>query len=87
MGLEIASVAGITAIAYLSGMACKASSRVKDEVIPVECGVVGMVLGIIGLYVMPNFPAKDVINAAAVGIASGLAATGIDQIGKQLGKL
>ncbi|MEE1497332.1 MAG: enolase, partial [Clostridium sp.] len=37
-------------------------------------------------FVMPDFPAQDVINAAAVGIASGLAATGINQAVKQLGR-
>ncbi|MCC6093655.1 MAG: phage holin family protein, partial [Eubacterium sp.] len=31
-------------------------------------------------------PAKDVINALAVGIVSGLAATGVNQIYKQLTK-
>jgi ribonucleotide monophosphatase NagD (HAD superfamily) len=34
---------------------------------------------------MPDFPATDVINALAIGIVSGLAATGINQITKQLG--
>lgn len=81
--LGIASVAGIVAICYLIGMGCKAVESVKDELIPVICGVSGAVLGIVGLYVMPDFPATDVINAAAVGIASGLAATGVNQIIKQ----
>ena len=43
-------------------------------------------LGVAGMYVIANFPAKDIINAAAVGIASGLAATGANQIMKQAGK-
>ncbi len=33
---------------------------------------------------MPEFPAADPITAVAVGIVSGLAATGADQIAKQL---
>ena len=33
---------------------------------------------------MPNFPATDIINAIAVGIVSGLAATGANQIFKQM---
>jgi hypothetical protein len=33
---------------------------------------------------MPDFPAGDYITAGAVGIASGLAATGMDQMVKQL---
>lgn len=84
MELGIASVAGITAICYLAGMACKASARLKNEWIPVICGAIGGLLGIAGLYIMPDFPAGDIINAAAVGIASGLAATGIHQAAKQL---
>jgi hypothetical protein len=35
---------------------------------------------------MPDFPAKDILNAIAIGITSGLASTGADQIGKQLFK-
>ena len=65
-------------------MACKASEKVKDENIPVTCGVAGAALGVAGMYIMPDFPAHDVINAAAIGIVSGLAATGIDQAKKQL---
>ena len=34
---------------------------------------------------MPDFPAADMLTAIAVGIVSGLAATGIDQTVKQLG--
>lgn len=82
----VASVAGIMVICYLVGMGCKASERVKDEVIPVVCGVVGAAFGVAGLYVMPDFPAHDVINAAAVGIASGLGAVGLNQIKKQAQK-
>lgn len=82
----VASVAGIMVICYLAGMLCKASEKVKDEAIPVACGLVGAVLGVVGLYVMPDFPANDVINAAAVGIASGLGAVGVNQIKKQAEK-
>ena len=47
---------------------------------------VGCMLGIVGRFVIPDFPAADIINAAAVGIASGLAATGANQLYKQLSK-
>ena len=86
MDFGIASVAAITVIAYLVGIGCKAAGSVKDELIPVICGCVGAVLGVAGLYLMPDFPATDVINALAVGIVSGLAATGVNQIYKQLTK-
>ena len=62
-------------------------SKLPDEWIPVAVGVVGMVLGLVSLYTgVPDFPAKDPINAAFVGAVSGLSAVGIDQIGKQLQK-
>ena len=63
MDFGIASVAAITVIAYLIGQGCKASEKISDSWIPVICGCVGAVLGIAGLYLMPDFPAKDVINA------------------------
>ena len=87
MDFGIASVAGITVICYLAGMVCKASARLRNEVIPVVCGVTGGILGVAGMYLMPEFPATDVINAAAIGIVSGLAATGAHQVIKQVGKM
>ena len=72
MDFGIASVAAITVIAYLIGAGCKASTRVPDTWIPVICGVVGAVLGAAGLYLMPDFPAKDIVNALAVGMSAGL---------------
>lgn len=86
MELGIASVAAITVICYLAGMGCKASEKVKDEFIPVVCGVAGGILGVAGMYLMPDFPAGDVINAVAIGIVSGLAATGANQVLKQVSK-
>lgn len=62
------------------------STKVKDNYIPVIVGVVGGALGILGMFVIPDFPANDVINACAVGIISGLASTGADQIYKQVKK-
>jgi len=35
---------------------------------------------------IPDFPATDYITAIAIGIVSGLAATGVNQIYKQLTK-
>lgn len=82
--LGIASVAAITVICYLVGAGIKASG-LDNKWIPVVVGVVGGILGVVGLRFMPDFPASDIITAVAVGIVSGLAATGIDQVVKQLG--
>ena len=83
--LGIASVAVITVIVYLIAMAVKATA-IDNKWIPVICGIVGGILGAAAfLWVpIPEFPAKDILSAIAVGIVSGLAATGINQIGKQL---
>ena len=82
---EFATVAGITVICFLIGMAVKASP-LDDKYIPIIVGVSGAVLGVAGLYTMPAFPVDNVIDAVAVGIASGLAATGAHQVAHQLTK-
>ncbi len=83
MDFGIAGVAAITVIAYVTGLAVKASG-LNDKWIPILCGLTGGILGVVSLFVMPAFPADDVINALAVGIVSGLAATGVDQVMKQM---
>ena len=84
MDFGIGSVVAITVITYLIGMGCKSFERLDNKFIPVICGLVGAVLGVVGMQTMADFPAKDVLNALAVGIVSGLASTGANQIGKQL---
>ena len=85
MDFGIAGVAAITVIAYLIGSAVKATT-LDNRWIPSICGTVGGILGVLAIRIMPDFPATDYITAVAVGIVSGLAATGVNQIGKQLGK-
>ena len=82
---NVASVAAITVICYLIAMGVKAT-KLDNKYIPVICGVMGGILGIVGMFVIPQYPAGDVLNAAAVGIVSGLAATGANQVYKQLTK-
>lgn len=79
----IAGVAAITVICYLIGQGVKASG-LDNKWIPVIVGACGGVLGVAGMFLMADFPAGDMLTAAAVGIVSGLAATGVDQAGKQL---
>lgn len=80
-------VLSIVIIAYLCGLLAKLCKKIPNEAIPVIVGIVGGVVGVIGLKVMPDFPATDIISAIAVGIASGLASTGADQVIKQTKKL
>ena len=82
---EVASVVGITVICALIGMVAKALP-INDKWIPAIVGVAGAILGVVGMNVIPDFPATDIINALAVGIVSGLASTGAHQIVKQAAK-
>lgn len=87
MELGIASFAAITVIAYLVGYFCKTADNIPDKWIPCICGIAGCILGIVAYYIkVPDFPANDVLNAAAVGVVSGFSATAINQIYKQLTK-
>lgn len=82
--LGIASVAAITVICYLVGMACKAADFIDDRKIPVIMGISGAVLGVVAYFTkMPEFDGFHIVTAIAVGIVSGLAATGVNQIFKQ----
>lgn len=81
------TVLAIVVITYLVGLGAKLCSKVKDNYIPVIVGVAGGILGVVGMYVIPNFPATDVLDAIAVGIVSGLASTGVDQVRKQAKKV
>ncbi len=85
MDFGIAGVAAITVIVYIIGLAVKATN-IDNKWIPVICGIVGGALGVVGMMYMPDFPATDYITAAAVGIVSGLAATGADKVVKQMKK-
>ncbi len=81
--LGITGVAVITVICFLVGQAVKVTG-LDNKYIPVIVGAAGGVLGVVGMLVMPDFPATDYLTAVAVGIVSGLAATGINQVYKQL---
>ena len=85
MDFGIASVAGITVICYLVALCIKATAM-PNKWLPVICGALGGVLGIVGMFTIPDFPAADALSAVAVGVVSGLAATGANQIFKQIKK-
>lgn len=85
--LGIVSVAAITIICYAIGVACKANEHVKDKYIPAIMGASGAALGVVAYFTkMPEFAGFHILTAIAVGIASGFAATGINQIFKQAQK-
>jgi hypothetical protein len=76
----------IVTLSYVVGLGCKAAKKIPDEWIPVIMAVVGGALGALGMGTIPDFPATDYITAVAVGAVSGLAATGVNQMYKQMNK-
>lgn len=88
MEMEImgfAAIPAITVICYLIGECVKAAC-IDNKYIPLICGVAGLVLGIVAMHIMPDYPGTDYLTAAAIGIVSGLAATGANQVLQQLTK-
>ncbi len=73
--LGIASVAAITVITYLMGMAVRAS-RMDNKWIPILCGLLGGCWGAGELLsaAHPRLSGGGPYHRAAVGIVSGLAA-------------
>ena len=79
----VATIPSIIIICYLVAQGVKVTP-LDNKVIPIICGVFGGVLGIVAKHIVPDFPAADYLTAIAIGIVSGLSATGINQIYKQL---
>lgn len=84
--MQTGTVLAIVVITYLIGAAAKLIPHIKDEYIPVIVGVAGGALGVAGMYLMPDYPAQDIMNAIAIGIVSGLSSTGVNQVYKQIKK-
>lgn len=83
---DFVPVAGVAVICYLIGMGIKISP-LDDRWIPLCVGICGGILGVVGLVTgMPEFSSMHILNAIAVGVVSGLGATGLDQTFKQLKK-
>lgn len=84
---EFISVPAIVVVCYLIGMIVKLFGEKADNFIPVICGVCGGILGVLVFFTIPGFiGASNWITALAIGIVSGLSATGANQVYKQLTK-
>lgn len=83
--LGITQVASITVICYLVGLIVKSIGSI-NKFIPAIVGIVGGILGALAMNIIPDFGAGDILTAIAIGIVSGLASTGMDQVVKQLTK-
>ena len=83
MDFGLTAVVAITAICYLVAQGVKLT-KLPNQWLPILCGVCGGLLGILGYYTTPTYPAEELLTAIAVGIQSGLAATGAHQAVCQL---
>lgn len=81
--LGIATYPVITIIVFLACELVKAT-ELDNKWLPVIAGSFGGALGVVAMYVMKDFIAQDPLTAIAIGIMSGLAATGAHQVVKQL---
>ena len=88
--IQMAGVPVITAMVYGAMAGYKLIVNGKENlvrIIPVIAVALGVVLGIIAFYAVSGImPADNVFTAIIIGGASGLAATGGNQIFKQLTK-
>ena len=86
--LELVSVPAIAAIVYwviaIIKYAVKENETFK-RFIPLIAVGLGVILGVVAYYLVPGIiPADNVVVAIIIGGASGLTATGVNQIIKQL---
>ena len=77
---------GIPAIVVISYMITETFKMfINNKYLPIVAGISGGVLGVISFVLQIDImPATDIISALAIGIISGLAATGSNQIIKQI---
>ena len=79
----------IVGVIYLIGALLKAiNNETLDKFIPVICGFCGGILAIIVYKTIPGYlPADNWLIALYIGIGSGLASVGVNQIYKQFTKV
>ena len=83
---EIVTVPVIVGFCYLVGYIIKLFKNDRlDNFIPGICIVIGVALGIIAFYTIPDIiPASNWLSASVIGGFSGLSATGVNQVVKKL---
>ena len=85
---NIIAIPAITVLCYVGAELLKAFVLSEDRYknIPVLCALLGVILGVVSHLWLPGYiPAENVIAASAVGAVSGWAATGVNQVIKQMG--
>lgn len=89
--VEVVAVPVIAAIVYgvmaVYRQLVAGKAAVWTSLIPVWAGILGTAIGVIAFYLVPEaMPADNVLTAILLGLASGLSATGADQVYKQIKK-
>lgn len=84
-GLGIASYAGIVAVCYVVGIFVN-NTKYASKWTNIACLIAGALLGVIAYYTGVPIGAANWLDAMATGIASGLAATGVYELGKNVAK-
>lgn len=82
MSSELVPIISISAICYMFAeiFKCVDKKSSYSKMIPAFCMVCGAILGILSFFFAPEvINSPDVVTACAIGIASGLAATGVNQ--------
>ena len=82
----VAPYIAITVICYGISEVVKSAKLVCDEYIPLVSVFIGILCSIISIVYGFNIGGGNAIDIFAIGISSGLAAVGINQIPKQIKK-
>jgi TctA family transporter len=86
---DFVAVPIIVTVVYTLISLLKKETKGNEKVLsrlPLIAAVIGAILGVIGFFAVPGIvPADNVFTALLIGIGSGLAATGTNQIFKQMG--
>ena len=84
--MELIIIPTLTVICYLITEVFKLF--VKKKYLPVISGITGAILGVIAYFITPTLIENtNILTSVSIGIVSGLAATGSNQIIKQIKKV
>lgn len=83
--LGFVALPAITVICYMIAEAAKAT-KIDNKWLPVVCMMFGAILGILEKLISPTSISGDFLAAIAIGIVSGLSATGVHQVIHQFKK-
>ena len=85
--MRMVSAPAIMVVTYLITEIFKLFFKNKEKYLPIIAGVTGGLIGLVSYIFVPGFFIEtDILTAIAIGIISGLGATGSNQLLKQFMK-